>query len=264
MNLTAINQYPVKSLRGLSRDSVQVDDFGIKNDRRWMLVRDDGSFVTQRKYPVMGSIAVEDRGDMLRFTSANGNCLDVFIGEFVDPVDSVVWGDSVTALGAGKASSDWFTLLLGIPVRLVYMPVSAFRQVDRSFADYNQRVSFADAFPFLLISEASLNDLNERLENTVNMSRFRPNLVVSGCEAYEEDCWKLIRIGDIEFEVVKPCSRCIMTTIDESSLRYGKEPLKTLAGYRKSEYGVCFGQNLVHQSQGVLTVGAKVEVLRRK
>lgn len=263
MKLTAINKYPVKSLKGLSLDSALVDDFGINNDRRWMLVDAEGRFVTQRKHPLLGSIMVEDRGDKLRFTSLSDDSLDVRVDEFVEPVDSIVWSDSVHALGAGKIASDWFSTLLGLPVRLVYMPVSSFRQIDREYADYRQRVGFADGFPFLLISEASLDDLNSRLLNPVTMSRFRPNIVISGCEAYEEDSWKVIKINDIEFEVVKPCSRCIMTTIDESSLKPGKEPLKTLAGYRKNEYGVCFGQNLVHQNQGILTLGANVEVLKR-
>ncbi len=262
MKLTAINQYPVKSLKGLSLNDAVIDDFGIKNDRRWMLVDTEGEFVTQRKYPVMGSIAVEYREGRFRFTSINGDRLDVLVSGFSDPVDTLVWGDAVAALGAGKTVSDWFSGVLGKRVNLVYMPASSFRQVDREYANYRQRVGFADAFPFLLVSEASLIELNERLESPIAMSRFRPNLVVSGCEAYEEDRWKKIRVGDIEFEVVKPCSRCIMTTIDEASLKVGKEPLRTLSGYRKNKYGVCFGQNLVHQNQGVLSIGAKIEVLK--
>ncbi|MFD2228821.1 MOSC domain-containing protein [Alkalimarinus sediminis] len=263
MKLTAINKYPVKSLKGLSLDSSLIDEFGIENDRRWMLVDSDGRFVTQRKHPIMGTIAVEDRDGLLRFTSAEGSVLDVQAGDFVNSIDAQVWSDNIVALGAGDAISGWFSELLGTPVNLVYMPDSTFRQVDRNYADYKQRVGFADGFPFLLISEASLEDLNSRLDSPVAMSRFRPNLVVTGCDAFEEDSWQLIRIGDIEFELVKPCSRCIMTTIDEVSLNYGKEPLKTLATYRRNDYGVCFGQNLVHQNQGVLSVGANVEVLKR-
>lgn len=262
MKLTAINKYPVKSLRGLSLESSSVDDFGIKGDRRWMLVDAEGRFVTQRKHPVMGTISVEDRDGGLRFTSAAGQVLGVQANEFVDPVDVRVWADTVPALSAGTLVGDWFSELLGLPVSLVHMPDSSFRQVDREYADYEQRVGFADGFPFLLISEASLYDLNARLSSPIAMSRFRPNLVVSGCEPYDEDSWKVIRVGDIEFEVVKPCSRCIMTTIDETSLNYGKEPLKTLASYRKNDYGVCFGQNLVHRNQGVLALGAEVEVIR--
>lgn len=262
MKLTAINKYPVKSLKGLSLEKAWVDSFGIGGDRRWMLVDAEGRFVTQRKHPVMGTIMVEDGESALRFTSAEGAVLTVNLEEFVDPVDSLVWGDNILALGAGSAVSSWFSRLLGMPVRLVYMPDSSFRQVDREYVDYKKRVSFADGFPFLLISEASLNDLNERLSVPVAMSRFRPNLVVSGCQPFEEDSWKVIRIGDIEFEIVKPCSRCIMTTIDEESLKPNKEPLKTLATYRKNEYGVCFGQNLVHRGSGVLTVGNSVEVLK--
>ena len=176
MKLTAINKYPVKSLKGLSVNHSQVDGFGIKNDRRWMLVDSEGGFVTQRKYPLMGLISVEDDGDALKFTSANGQVLKVLISHLSNPIGTVVWGDAVTALKADSEASEWFSELLGVRVDLVYMPDSSFRQVDRQFADYKQRVSFADGFPFLLISESSLIDLNNRLENPVMMSRFRPNL----------------------------------------------------------------------------------------
>ncbi|UZE97726.1 MOSC domain-containing protein [Alkalimarinus alittae] len=261
MQLASINKYPVKSLKGVPLASTIVDDFGIQNDRRWMLIDDKGVFITQRKYPLLGTISVEDQGVALRFCASGGAELKVSAARFSEHVDTVVWGDAVGALKAEPSVSDWFSSLLGVRVNLVYMPNSSFRQVDRQYADYKQRVSFADGYPFLLTTEASLLELNERLDSPVMMSRFRPNLVVSGCDAYEEDRWKRIRVGEIEFEIVKPCSRCIMTTIDESTLKYGKEPLKTLAGYRRNEYGVCFGQNLVHKNLGTLDVGAKVEIL---
>ncbi|WP_250658491.1 MOSC domain-containing protein [Alkalimarinus coralli] len=264
MKLTAINKFPVKSLKGVSLSSAVVDDFGIKNDRRWMLVDEDGTFISQRKHPVMGTIGVQDADGLLAFKSSCNQELSVSPNDFTETCSVKVWGDEVSVLAAHSEVGDWFSGILNKKVRLVYMPDRSFRQVDREYADYNQRVSFADGFPFLLISEASLNDLNTRLDNPVGMSRFRPNLVVSGCDAYEEDRWKKIRVGGIEFDVVKPCSRCIMTTIDENTLKHGKEPLKTLAGYRRNEYGVCFGQNLVHRGEGHLTVGDSIEVLERQ
>lgn len=261
MKLTAINKYPVKSLKAISIMRADVDDFGITNDRRWMLVNTEGKFVTQRQYPKMGSISVEESGQYLRFYSDSGSVLEIKNELLKEEVSVRVWGDEVSACQATDEVNEWFSAELGVSVALVYMPDSTFRQVDRQFADYKQRVSFSDGFPFLLISEASLVDLNSRLDSPVPMSRFRPNLVVSGCGPYEEDQWRRVRIGDIEFDVVKPCSRCVMTTIDESTLIKGREPLRTLATYRKNEYGVCFGQNLVHRSTGVLNIGDAVEIL---
>lgn len=261
MLLTEINQYPVKSMKGVSHTTSLVDHFGIKDDRRWMLVDQQGRFITQRKHPLLSTISVSKNDSSLIFTTLNGEVLSVNADCLTRQIDVTVWGDTVSACCADQFVGEWFSSLLGLPVHLVYMPETTFRQVDRQFADYEQRVSFVDGFPFLLISESSLTDLNQRLENTVSMARFRPNLVVSGCDAYAEDDWRRIRIGQLEFEVVKPCSRCIMITLDERTLTYGKEPLKTLASYRRNEFGACFGQNLVHQSTGVLTVGDRVEVL---
>ena len=261
MKLSAINKYPVKSLQAVSLLSSEVDDFGIVNDRRWMLVDEGGTFITQREYPLMGTISVEEHDAYLRFNHTNASLLNVPFGAFTGSIKVSVWGDELSALKVDSQFNDWFSSILGIKATLVYMPDSIFRQVDREFAHYDQRVSFADGFPLLLISEGSLSDLNSRLELPVPMSRFRPNLVVSGCEAYAEDQWKKIKIGDIEFELVKPCSRCIMTTIDERTLKYGKEPLKTLAGYKRNEFGVCFGQNIVHQNTGLLHVGDSVELI---
>lgn len=261
MKLSAISKYPVKSLKAISLLSTVIDDFGIVNDRRWMLVDENGKFITQRKHPVMGLIGVEEHDGFLRFSHMSNSTLDVAVDAFKFQFKVSVWGDEVGALKAEGQVNEWFSNILGINVLLVYMPESSFRQVDRAFADYDQRVGFADGFPFLLISEASLVDLNSRLTTPVSMSRFRPNLVISGCEAFAEDQWKKIKIGDIEFDLVKPCSRCIMTTIDESSLKHGKEPLRTLATYRKNEFGVCFGQNIVHQNSGHLRVGDSVELI---
>jgi uncharacterized protein YcbX len=141
-----------------------------------------------------------------------------------------------------------------LKAHLLSLGWDAVRQVDRDFFEKDQNVSFADAFPLLLTNSASLADLNSKLEQSVSMSRFRPNIVFEGGVAFEEDDWKQVSIGGVDFDLVKPCSRCGMTTIGEDG-KLGKEPLKTLAGYRRNEYGVCFGQNLVHRSLGMLKVG---------
>jgi hypothetical protein len=140
------------------------------------------------------------------------------------------------------------------------MPESTFRPVNSHYATDNEQVSFTDGFPFLLISEASLQDLNKRLDEPVPMNRFRPNLVVSGCEAFAEDSWRQIRIGSISFNVVKPCERCVITTVDQALGIRGKEPLQTLSQYRRQNGKILFGQNLIHTSLGALQVGDSVEI----
>ena len=187
--------------------------------------------------------------------------LEYHLHEFSEPLQVSVWNDSVSALGLGISEKDAvLSKYVGKAVRLVFMPDSSFRQVDREYFSADRRGSFADGFPVLLCNTASQLDLNSRLEEPVPMSRFRPNIVVSGQEPFEEDRWRRIRIGEIEFAVVKPCSRCVMTTINDAGEK-GKEPLKTLATYRRNEHGVCFGQNLVPLSHGQISVRDTLVVL---
>jgi uncharacterized protein YcbX len=160
----------------------------------------------------------------------------------------------------GEEVSQWFSEFLELSCQLVYMPDNSYRPVNSRYASHNQQVSFADGFPFLLISEASLQDLNERLDQPIPMNRFRPNLVVSGCEAFAEDSWRSIRIGSIPFHVVKPCERCLITTVDQAQGIRGKEPLQTLAQYRLSNGKILFGQNLIPAELGTLQVGDSVEI----
>src|SRR5262249_19187395 len=154
----------------------------------------------------------------------------------------------------------WLSDYLGQKCRLVRMADFTVRRLDERYAKDGE-VGFADGYPFLLISEASLSDLNERLAEPVPMNRFRPNIVTSGSGSYAEDRWKTIRIGTLEFRVVKPCDRCVITTVNQSTGDKGIEPLRTLATYRKSEAGVIFGQNLVHQGTGSIYVGDSIEIL---
>jgi len=133
--------------------------------------------------------------------------------------------------------------------------------MSSSFARPGENVSFADAFPFLLLSEGSLSDLNRRLETPLPIERFRPNIVVSGCEPYAEDGWQQVRIGKVVFRVAKPCARCVITTTDQTSGERGPEPLRTLAQFRQKDGKILFGQNLVHEGRGILRVGENVEVM---
>jgi hypothetical protein len=171
-----------------------------------------------------------------------------------------VWRDVCDAVPLGEEVNRWFSDFLELSCQLVYMDESTFRPVNPSYATNNEQVSFADGFPFLLISEASLQDLNQRLDEPVPMNRFRPNLVVSGCEAFAEDDWREIHIGSISFRVVKPCSRCSITTVEQTTGIRGKEPLLTLAQYRRRSGEIFFGQNLISGELGTLQIGDVVKI----
>ena len=174
-----------------------------------------------------------------------------------------IWGDRCEALAAEKQAESWISDYLGNRCNFVFMPDHSNRQVDQDYAFGRNQVAFSDGFPLLLISESSLFDLNSRVPEEITMKRFRPNLVVKNTAPYQEDNWEAIRIGDCEFQIVKPCSRCMLTTVDPETGKFsGKEPLKTLAKYRKFNGEVVFGQNLIPRSSGKLEVGMKVELLK--
>jgi len=261
--LSQIWRYPVKSLRGNQLESADVDARGIRFDRHWMLVDGQGNFLSQRQLPrmVLVKTQVEDQG--LR-VSAPG-MQDLMLPVASDGDDAVlvkVWRDECRAQTVDAQADGWFSEFLGRDCRLVSLPPGSVRQVDQDYARQGDQVGFADGFPFLLISQASLDDLNQRLPSPISMERFRPNLVISGCDAYAEDGWRRIRIGDLVFRVVKPCSRCVIPTIDpDTGRRQGDEPLKTLLHYRKQGNKVMFGQNLLHDGIGSLNQGMRVEIL---
>lgn len=261
MKVVSLFYYPVKSMQGIPLTSATIDDFGFVGDRRYMLIDEQGRFVTQRKNSVLSAFQAQliDKG--VSITAGNKVAMVFPLSEFTESMQASVWDDQVEVLIIPFDKMSDISAVLGFNVTLAYMPDSSYRQVDRAFFNAPQRVGFADAFPFLLTSMASLEDLNSRLEHAIGMSRFRPNIVIDGVHAFEEDQWQEIRIGDVVFKCVKPCSRCVMTTIDENG-NTGQEPLKTLASYRKNSFGVCFGENLVHLSPGMIHVGDEVEILK--
>ncbi|HEB78165.1 MAG TPA: MOSC domain-containing protein [Methylothermaceae bacterium] len=261
--LSEIHIYPVKSLGGIALQRWSLDEFGLRLDRRWMVVDPEGQFLTQRQYPQMARIRprIDSGGRLTLFHPDQG--------EFaVPPVDPgaprwrvKVWSDTVAAVPVSGAADRWLSEAIGIACRLVWFPDDVRRQVDTRYARKGERTAFSDGFPLLLISQASLDDLNGRLPNPVPMHRFRPNLVVAGTEPYAEDHWQRIQIGAVTMRVVKPCSRCIITTVDpETGRRTGQEPLATLAKYRRRGNRVYFGQNLIHEGSGTLQVGDPVRI----
>ncbi|GMQ30422.1 MOSC domain-containing protein [Algoriphagus confluentis] len=250
--------YPIKSLGGIRLEEGQVEERGFRYDRRWMLVDETGRFVSQREFSTLALLQVEVREDSLFvFHKADPN------KQLQIPLDRAegkellvtIWDDEVMAKVVNEESGKWFSDFLGFKVDLVVMPEWSRRAVDPRYAVNQESVSFADGMPYLIISQESLNDLNSRLETPVPMNRFRPNLVFSGEEAFLEDKLRKIRIGAVDFQIIKPCARCVMTTVDQTSGEKGKEPLKTLSTYRTVNNKVMFGQNAVALNLGVVKVG---------
>jgi uncharacterized protein len=261
LTLTSLYVYPIKSAGGFTAPSWPIDACGLEYDRRWMVVDRSSRAITQREQPRLALVRTQIADGALRVTAPGMRPLELSL----DPSPAVVatatvWDDSCDAQWLGEGPSSWFATLLGISCSLVYMPETTRRSVDPDYAPDAERVSFADAFPFLLLSEESLAALNERLPRPVPMDRFRPNLVVAGGEAHVEDTLSRFRIGAVELEAVKPCDRCVLTTTDQATGERGPEPLRTLATYRKVGSKVLFGQNVVHYTTGRLTVGEKVSV----
>lgn len=226
-----------------------------------MLVDQAGGFLSQRTVPRMALLRVEIGADGLVVRAPGMPDLTVPDAPvFGTSVRVEIWGDECDATMADAAANSWFSEFLGLPSRLVHIPDDSLRTVDPDYAEPADRVGFADGFPFLLASEASLADLSQRAGTDLPMNRFRPNLVVSGIAPYAEDGWSRIRVGDVSFRVVKPCARCSVTTVDQETAEVGKEPLRTLATFRKVGSKVMFGQNLLHDGTGTLRVGDPVSV----
>jgi uncharacterized protein YcbX len=255
--------YPLKSAAGIAIDRAELDEFGVRLDRRWMVVDADNQFVTQRKLPRMALIRTSLTAERLRLDAPDMPPLEVPLDpEPVDPAEEVtIWRARITAWPAGPDAARWLGAVLGIECRLVHMPESAGAGTPRFHA--GRRLAFTDAYPFLLLTEGSLEGLNRRLESPLPMNRFRPNLVIAGAEPHEEDGWRRIRVGSVELQLVKPCARCSVTTVDQATGEKGVEPLRTLATYRKHDDQVLFGQNAVHEDRGVIRVGDAVNVLER-
>nr|WP_100549569.1 MULTISPECIES: MOSC domain-containing protein [unclassified Pseudomonas] len=266
-SLSGLYRYPLKSGRGEALQRSAVDGLGLHGDRRWMVVdADSGRFITQRLLPQMSQLSAryDARGGLTLSAPGQADLAVALPDPEQDLRGVVVWRDSLRVPDAGDEAAEWLSTMLGKPCRLVQVPEARARQVDTAYAQAGDRVAFADGFPLLLIGQASLDDLSQRVGQPLSMLRFRPNLVVTGSEAYAEDGWKRIRIGDVEFEVVKGCSRCILTTIDPltGERNAQREPLATLKTYREKDGDVFFGQNLLPRGIGELQLGMMVEILQ--
>ncbi len=261
MRLLRLFVYPVKSCAGIELTEAALDEFGIVNDRRWLIVDRDGIAVTQRDQPRMALLRPAVHNGVLQLAAPDRSTL------VVDATDGpecpvMVWADRMTARDMGTAAAEWLSDYLEQAVRLVFMPDQTFRPVDANYSPRERRVSFADAFPFLVVSQESMDELNRRLEIPLRIERFRPNIVIQGAsEPHAEDAWQRISIGSVEFALVKPCARCAVPTIDPITAEPGKEPSRSLARYRKRDGKIYFGQNALHDGQGTLHVGDPVRVI---
>lgn len=253
--------YPVKSLAQLSMSHLQVECFGFALDRRWMIVDADGLMITQRKKSRMCLIQPELIENGLRLHASEMPDLNVLCRSDSPRRRVTIWEDSCMALDCGDEAAAWLSRFLDTDCRLVFFPDNEVRQVDPAYAQAGDRTAFSDGFPILLISQASLNELNRRLTKPVAMRRFRPNLVVAGCTPFAEDGWKKIRIGGIIFRIVKPCARCVIPNIDPDTAEKSAEPTRTLSRFRLHENKILFGQNVIAEDQGKLELGMPVEII---
>jgi len=265
MTLSALWSYPIKSCGGVPHYRISLERTGLKNDRRWMLVDPSGGFLSQRTHPEMARIRIGEHPDALDVSCTGHPPLTIPLEpDNGSPQRVRIWEDSIEASVYPEKINAWFSAVLNTHCRLVHLSDSDARPVNAKYGVPADRVGFADAYPILLTTEASLADLNARLAQPVGMERFRPNIVIAGTAAFAEDRWSSIRIGSTTFRVVKPCTRCSIPSVDQQTGAVGQEPMRTLATFRAIGNRVLFGQNLIHDSAGMLETGVVVEVLEER
>lgn len=274
MNLTAtgpilrsIFTYPIKGCAALSHTQIELDSFGLTGDRRWMIADADGVFLSQRERPALARIQPTFEGGGLRLSAPGMPEIRVLAEPATRQARKVVvWDDTCDAFDEGDELARWLGDYLHVAARLVRMADSFARQVDTRFAQSGTQTAFTDGFPVLIVSEASLDELNRRLVergcDPVPITRFRPNLVIGGCGAFAEDSWHTVQIGRLTLDVVKPCARCVVTTVDQATgtVPDVAEPLATLNTFRKQGSKVMFAQNAIHRAPGTLTAGDEVVI----
>ena len=264
--VAALFRYPLKSAAGVRCPELELDKFGVRDDRRWMVVDAAGGPLTQRELPRLARLHARATPEGLELSWSGDDDRTTVIRPSADAprVAVTLWGDAVRLSLADDEASRWLAGRLGVDARLAWMPDDVERPVNPRYARPGDRTSLTDGYPLHIIGSGSMQELNGRLERPVRVERFRPNLYVEGPPAFDEDLWAEIRIGDSVLRVVKPCPRCAVTTVDPATGRRGKEPLRTLSTYREREGGVMFGQNALHDGSGTLRVGDPVEVLSRR
>lgn len=259
--LSEIYIYPVKSLGGIKVTKWPVNDKGLLHDRKWMLIDSNNQFLSQRKLPKMALIKTQITNDELILSNPHAENISLPLFPTTgNDIETTIWKDQCPAKTTTKIADQWLSDFLGIECKLVYQTDDTVRSVDPDYAKSSDKVNFSDGFPFLIVSSASFQALNQEMKLQLPIQRFRPNLVISNCESYAEDSWREISINEIRFRLPKPCSRCPVPTINIKTAERGKEPLKTLNRIRRWNNRVFFGQNALHDNSGELSVGAKVKI----
>lgn len=273
VHVVELNIYPVKSTRPISRSSSAVERWGLAGDRRWMVVDAENRFISARKVPaLLGVTATPSGPGRVRLAGPHAAPLDVDASSAAELVPVTVWKDEVLAVAPSSAADTWFSSLLDCRARLVWLDDPARRAVNAAYGKPGDLVSFADGFPLLLACTGSLRQLNDWIDanalelgesppEQLTMRRFRPNVVIDNDEPFAEDRWRRLRIGEVDFRLVKLCGRCVLTTIDPLTLVKGKEPLRTLARHRRWDGEVWFGVNVIPDAVGTLNVGDEVTIL---
>jgi len=268
IKVKSLHIYPIKALAGIQLDEVEITSRGLKHDRRWVLIDKQNKFISQREYPQLALLhpqiganemtIIDKSGKMskLRFSLAEPNSIEEEV---------TVWDDRMPVKEVSQETNLWFSQFMEMDVRLMYMHEDSIRQADQRYAiKASDKVSFADGYPVLIVSEASMEFLNAKLEETLSIDRFRGNIIVSGSTPHEEDTWREIKIGQQQLFGVKPCARCQVTTIDPETATYGKEPLKTLSNYRRLDHKILFGENFIPGNESTIRIGDEIEVFERK
>ncbi|MER0439148.1 MOSC N-terminal beta barrel domain-containing protein [Emticicia sp. W12TSBA100-4] len=266
--VSEITIYPIKSLGGISLQHAVVEERGLQYDRRWVLADENNVFITQRQNEQMAMIdvAIEETG--LRVTHRLKRIAPLqipFVPETTEQQQITIWDDVVRGIRVSDEADAWFTTVLGKKCSLFYQPDDSIRLTDPKYSiTKEEHTSFSDGYPILVIGQASLDELNAKLEEPVSMKRFRPNLVFIGGEAHVEDTWKYFTVADAKLVGVKPCARCVLTTINPETAEKGKEPLRTLTQYRNVNNKILFGQNLLVVETGKVSVGDEILMLDDK
>jgi len=261
MNIAKIVEYPIKALRGNPLQEARVGKRGLENDRRWMIINADNNFISQRTYPALARLKVVIGPTLQLIDIISGDKTEmpnVTNGPFLDVT---IWGTKCLARTGYTAIDSFLSQYLLQPVKLVFMPDESVRQVDQNYAQQEDEVSFADGYPVLLTNLSTLKSLNDQLDSPIGIDRFRANLVFDGSEAFEEEHWSIIQIGEVRFRVAKPCSRCRVINVDQSNGKNDSQVLRTLSLLRGTKGHTDFGVNLIPDNEGKIGVGDELTVL---
>lgn len=268
VSISQLYIYPIKSLGGIAVKDAMVTERGLQNDRRFMLVDENNQFLTQREHRTMALLKTGIENNELIVYQKDNPAEKLRLPLVPEPsaltVMVKVWDDWCEGQYINEEADNWFSDQLNFSCRLVYMPESTKRKVEAAYAMNGDITSFSDGYPVLLISQSSLDDLNSRMEEALPVNRFRPNIVITGTQPFEEDTMEEFSINEINFYGVKLCARCVITTTNQDTGDTGKEPLKTLSQYRRIDNKVLFGQNVLCHGKGAIRVGDEIKIVKTK